>query len=250
MLEQLFTPNTIAVIGASRTPGKVGHDILKNLVQGGFAGEIVAINPAAQEVLGRPCFADISKSGKTVDLAIIAVPKDHVKIAVKDAINGGAKAVVVVAAGFKELGREGLHREQEIAELCAGRGVRLLGPNCLGLINTAHKMNASFAGAIPMGGSISVISQSGALSTAILDLAMGRHLGLAKIVSIGNKADISEVDLLRYLARDEQTKVIAGYLEDIISGDDFIKAAEEAASNKPVVILKSGTTTAGMKAEA
>jgi acetyl coenzyme A synthetase (ADP forming)-like protein len=248
MLEKLFYPKTVAVIGASRSRGKVGHDIVKNLVSGGFSGTIVPVNPSATEVLSLPCYPDLSGFGGSVDLAVIAVPRSLVLQAVEDSIKAGAGAVAVITAGFKETGEEGAQLEKSVAAACRRAQVRLLGPNCLGLINTEHKLNASFAGQMPETGFISVVSQSGALSTAILDLAAGRHLGLAKMVSIGNKADLSEVELLRALAADRQTRVIVGYLEDISSGDEFIKAAEEASSSKPVVILKSGTTIAGQKA--
>lgn len=248
MLESLLYPKSIAVIGASRTPGKVGHDILANLIENQFAGTIVPINPTVDELLELPCYKNLSEYNGTIDLSIIAVPKTIVFDAVKMSVNAGAKAIIIITSGFKETGAEGAELEIQIAELCKNRGIRLLGPNCLGLINSDHNMNASFAGIMPEKGSISVVSQSGALITSILDSAAGRHLGLAKVVSIGNKADLSEVDLLQALARDEQTKVIVGYLEDISSGDIFVKAADEASSNKPVIILKSGTTEAGLKA--
>ncbi len=244
----MLYPESIAVIGASRTPGKVGHDIVANLIGSGFSGTIVPVNPSANEVLGLTCYPNLAKYGGTIDMGIIAIPKQFVLDAAKMSIDAGAKAVVVITAGFKETGSEGLALEKKLTDLCKARRVRLLGPNCLGLINTDHDMNASFAGQMPERGFISVLSQSGALSTSILDLAAGRHLGLAKLVSIGNKADLTEVDLLLALARDEQTNVIVGYLEDISSGDNFVKAAEEASSVKPVVILKSGTTAAGLKA--
>ncbi|MEW6428792.1 MAG: acetate--CoA ligase alpha subunit [Thermodesulfobacteriota bacterium] len=248
MLSSLFYPQSVAVIGASRTPGKVGHDIVVNLAAGGFAGRIHPVNPAAAEVAGLPCLKAIGEAPEKVDLAIIAVPRPLVEEAVGQVVRAGVKGVVVITAGFKETGEEGAAFEQRLADLCRRHRVRMLGPNCLGFLNTDNGLNASFAGAMPAKGNISVISQSGALATAILDLVKGRHLGLAKMVSIGNKADISEVDLLRYLAHDEQTRVIVGYLEDIVAGDEFIKAAEEASSRKPVVILKAGTTMAGLKA--
>ena len=247
-LSGLLSPQTVAVIGASRSPGKVGHDILANLVKGGFRGNIVPVNPAAPEVLGMPCVADLKAHAGTIDLSLIAVPRPLVKEAVKSSLQAGARAIAIITAGFKESGAEGAALELQLAEMCAARQVRLLGPNCLGLINTEHHMNASFAGRMPEKGGISVISQSGALCTAILDMAAGRHLGLAKLISIGNKADLSENDLLLALAADEQTRVIIAYLEDIASGDDFVKAAAEASSHKPVVILKAGTTKAGQQA--
>ncbi len=250
MLEALFSPDSVAVIGASRTPGKVGHDVFANLVKGGFPGIIVAINPAADEVLGYPCYESLKAYGKEIELCVIAVPRSLVEQAVKDAVAAGAGAVIIITAGFKEVGEEGAALEKGLAEFCRSRRVRLLGPNCLGLLNTSAKLNASFAGSMPVEGSISILSQSGALCTAFLDLAASRHLGLQKVVSIGNKAEVTEVDLLRALAADQQTRVIVGYLEDISNGDEFIKAAEEASVQKPVVILKSGTTAAGQKAAA
>ncbi|MFU8818841.1 MAG: acetate--CoA ligase family protein [Desulfurivibrio sp.] len=247
-LHTLLYPSSIAIIGASRTPGKVGHDILANLIAGGFAGELLPVNPATTEILGLPCLPLLKGADKKIDLAVIAVPRPLVEAAVTDALAAGAGAVVVITAGFKEMDAEGAALEKRLAALCAAHQARLLGPNCLGLINSRQRMNASFAAKMPTQGDISVISQSGALATAILDLAAGRHLGLAKLISIGNKADISEVDLLQALAADPDTKVIIAYLEDINSGEEFIKAATETSSRKPVVILKSGTTAAGQQA--
>lgn len=249
-LDVLFQPESVAVVGASRNPGKVGHDILANLLRDGFQGTIVPVNPSADELLGVPCFPSLGEYGKSVDLVVIAVPQPLVRGVVEDCVSVKAKGVIITAAGFRESGPEGLAVEQDLVEFCRRHDIRILGPNCLGLINTENRLNASFAGAMPKSGGISIFSQSGALCTAMLDLAVGRHLGLAKLISIGNKADLSEVDILSYLAKDEQTTVIVGYLEDISSGNNFVKAAEEAASIKPVVILKAGTTAAGLKAAA
>jgi acetyltransferase len=249
MLNELLAPRSIAVIGASRTPGKVGNAILSNLIQAGFQGQLVPVNPSAGEILGRPCYADISawKEGP-LDLAIIVVPIAAVHEAVARAVSRGAQAVVVITAGFREVGGEGKRQEETLARFCRERGVRLMGPNCLGLINTHHHLNASFAAQMPAPGAISIISQSGALCTAILDWAEQHHLGLAKLISIGNKADLSEVDFMAALARDDQTRVIVGYLESIASGDEFVRMAEATAAAKPVVILKAGTTGAGVRA--
>ncbi len=248
MLEALLTPTSIAVIGASRKPGKVGHEIVANLVDAAFKGEIVPVNPACKEILGLKCYPDLKEHGGKIDLAVIAIPTKAVKEAVERSIRAGAQAVVIITAGFKEVGEEGAFLERELADLCTSRGVRLLGPNCLGLINTHHRMNASFANRMPAVGNISIISQSGALCTAILDWAAARHLGLAKLVSIGNKADLDETDFLTAFAGDEESKVIVGYLESIVSGDAFVRAAEAAASVKPVVVMKAGTTESGSKA--
>jgi len=248
MLESLLFPENIAVVGASRTPGKVGHEIVANLLDGGFAGKIVPVNPSADEVLGLKCYGALRGSGHKVDLSVIAVPAKFVPAAIEDSIEAGAKAVTVITAGFKEVGNEGAELEQHVTEICSRRGVRLLGPNCLGLINTYHRMNASFAKHMPLQGGISVLSQSGALCTAILDWAAARGMGLAKLVSIGNKADLNEIDLLEAFAEDEQTKVVVCYLESIDSGSEFVRAAESTASSKPVVVLKAGVTQAGVKA--
>jgi acetyl coenzyme A synthetase (ADP forming)-like protein len=248
MLDFLLYPKSIAVIGASRTPGKVGYEVLANLIEGGFEGQILSVNPSASEILGLSCLDDLNKCKDNIDLAIITLPAQSVLKAVESSTKAGAKAIAVVTAGFRETGAEGTKLQSEIAKLCAQAGARLLGPNCLGLINTEHRMNASFSKRMPKAGGISVLSQSGAVCTAMLDWAMNRGLGLAKVVSIGNKADLNETDFLSTFAVDEQTKVIVGYLENITSGEDFIKAARKAASAKPLVLLRAGVTKAGMKA--
>ncbi|MCD6198599.1 MAG: acetate--CoA ligase family protein [Deltaproteobacteria bacterium] len=248
MLEALLHPKNVAVIGASRTPGKVGYEIVANLINGGFAGNIIPVNPSADQILGLKCYKTLKNYEGTVDLGIVTVPRQNVMAATQSSIEAGVKALAVITAGYRETGEEGARLEQELAGLCRAHNVRLLGPNCLGIMNRHHHMNASFAGDMPEAGGISVFSQSGALCTAIVDSSVTGHFGLAKLVSLGNKADLTEVDFLRALARDDDTKVIVGYLEDIASGDEFVKAAEDACSVKPVVILKAGTTPAGLKA--
>jgi len=248
MLEFLLYPKTVAIMGASRTPGKVGNAVVTNLIEGGFEGEIVPVNPSGGDLLGRKFYTSLEEYGSPIDMSVIAVPTAAVKEAVLSSLKAKAKAVVIITAGFKEVDEKGARLEAEIAGLCKSAGARLMGPNCLGLINTHHKMNATFATHMPAAGGISVLSQSGALCAAILDLAAARKLGLATLLSIGNKADLSEIDFLSAFADDEKTKVIVGYLESIGSGDEFIRVAEAVATIKPVVILKAGTTSAGSKA--
>ena len=250
MLEHLFFPEKVAVIGASRQPGKVGHDILANLVKGGFTGEIIPVNPSGGTLFDLKVYPSLREYPGTVDQAVVAVPKPHVLPSVKDALAKGAKSIVMITAGFKETGEEGAALERELAELCHRSGARLVGPNCLGLLNTRNRLNSSFAGNLPKTGKIGIFSQSGALCTSILDLAEGRNLGLSKLISIGNKADINEDHLLEYFAGDPDTDVIVGYLENIVAGDSFIKTATDTCSLKPVIILKSGTSQAGQKAAA
>ena len=248
MLDRLFSPKSIAVIGASKTVGKVGHLTVSNLVQSGFKGPIIPVNSAGGELLGLKVYPKLADYPDPVDLVVIAVPAEMVPVAAQEAVKKKAGAIVVVASGFKEMGPQGRALEDELTEICRKGKVRLLGPNCLGVINTAIHLNASFSKRLPQAGQLAIFSQSGALCTAMMDIADERELGVSKAVSIGNKADITEVDILSALAHDDATKVIVGYLEDISDGDKFVKAAEEASSKKPVVILKAGTTTAGSKA--
>jgi acetyl coenzyme A synthetase (ADP forming)-like protein len=248
MLETLLYPNSVAVMGASRTPGKVGYAVVANLVQGGFAGEIVPVNPAGGHLLGLKVYSSLEEYGKPIDLSVIVVPVPAVKEAVASSLKRNAKLVIIITAGFKEVDEAGARLEAEIADLCRTHGARLLGPNSLGLINTHHRLNAAFASHMPQAGGISVLSQSGALCSAILDWAASRNVGIASLVSLGNKADLCETDFLAAYRNDDKTKVVAGYLEGITNGDEFIRVAESLATVKPVVILKGGTTAAGSKA--
>ncbi|MGO9003192.1 MAG: acetate--CoA ligase family protein [Limisphaerales bacterium] len=248
MLETLLYPKAIAVIGASRNPDKVGYAVLANLVNNGFKGPIVPVNLDADEILGLKCYKSLGEYKDPIDLSIIMVGGKYVKDALQSSIKAGAKSVIVITAGFKEVGAAGAKAEQELVEICRAGGVRMVGPNCLGVLNTDHHMNATFAPSVPPPGKISVISQSGALCVAILDWAAEQKLGLGKVISFGNKADLNEVDFIQTLAEDKETRVIAGYLESIKEGDKFLRIAEQAASIKPVVILKVGVTQAGAKA--
>jgi acetyltransferase len=248
MLESLLYPQSLAIIGASRHPGKVGHALVANLLQSGYPGRLVLVNPQAPEILGMKSYRSLEEYSGKLDLSVIVVGQQWVKEALQSSIKAGAKTVVVITAGFKEVGPQGAAAERELVELCRAHQVRLMGPNCLGVLNTHHAMNATFARSMPPAGGISVISQSGALCVAILDWAVSQKLGLGKVISFGNKADLDEVDFLQALADDKETNVIAGYLESIKEGDRFLRAAEEAAAVKPVVVLKVGITQAGAKA--
>ena len=248
-LRRFYIPKSVAVIGASRNPDKVGYAVLANLVNSGFKGPIVPVNPGADEILGLKCYKSLDEYDGQIDL------EHHHgggqvregRIAAARSMPG-AKSVIVITAGFREVGAEGAKAEQELVEICQAAGVRMVGPNCLGVLNTDHTMNATFAPSVPPPGKISVISQSGALCVAILDWAANQKLGLGKVISFGNKADLNEVDFIQTLAEDKATKVIAGYLESIKEGDKFLRIAEQAAAVKPVVILKVGITQAGAKA--
>jgi len=248
MLKELLYPKSLAVIGASRSPGKVGYELMANLTRGGFKGDIVPVSLSATEIMGLKCYKDIKAYKKPIDLGVVAVPTKVCAEAVKSCINAGAKAIITITAGFKEVGAEGLALEKELTGICKKNGVRMLGPNCIGALNTANGLNATFAPAMPPPGKISIISQSGALCVAILDWCASKKIGVAKVVSLGNKADLDEVDFLEAFADDKETSVIVGYLENINEGSKFLQVAEQCAGRKPMVVLKAGTTQAGAKA--
>ncbi|MFB0527817.1 MAG: acetate--CoA ligase alpha subunit [bacterium] len=248
MLEKLFDPKSIAVIGASRQEGKVGYSILKNLLQYGYQGKIYPINPKAEEILRTRTYPTIFSVEGEIDLAIIAIPSQLVPSILKDCVNRRIGAVIIISAGFKESSKQGSQLERELVEIIKNSRMRVLGPNCLGIIDTASSLNASFAAGMPSPGNIAFFSQSGALCTAVLDWALEEEVGFSKFISLGNKADIDEVDLLLTLAEDRETKVILGYLEGVSNGTRFMEVAREVSREKPVIITKSGRTQAGARA--
>lgn len=250
MIDAFFNPESVAIIGASRDSGKLGYAVLRNLVESGFQGEIFPINPGAQEILGYPSFASISALPKTPDLAVIVIPYPAVPAAVEECGKKGIKAVIVISAGFRETGRDGLELELKMLATAQRYGMRLIGPNCLGVIDTHRPLNVTFAaGGMPPKGTIAFMSQSGALGTAVLDMSLsGKHVGFSKFISLGNKGDVDEISLIKYLADDPTTKVILSYSEGLPNGQEFMKAAREVSRKKPIILLKSGVTQAGMKA--
>ena len=254
-LRAIFEPQSVAVVGASTTPGKVGHDIFHNILMGGFKGVIYPVNPSARAISGVRAYRGISEIPDDLDLAIIILPPKPAEAAVREAADKGVKGLVIVSAGFKEVGGEGVLIENRIVELCRERGVRLVGPNCLGVINPnpSFRLNASFSARMPAPGNISFISQSGALCTAVLDFAADRNFGFSKFISIGNKADVDELDVLRYLHEDIETEVIMMYLEALNRGPEFIEEVREITSGArrtPILAIKSGRTALGAKAAA
>ncbi|MDQ7787042.1 MAG: acetate--CoA ligase [Thermodesulfovibrionales bacterium] len=248
MLNSFFSPKSIAVIGASRTPGKVGFDILKNIIQYDYEGRIYPINPSADEILGKKSYPSLADVPDNVDLAVVVVPAKNVLEVIEQCGKKKIRSAIIITAGFKESGVEGARLEHELAYKAAEAGVRFVGPNCLGIIDTHAKMNASFAAGMPAQGGIGFFSQSGALCLAVLDRALPDGIGFSKFISMGNKADITDTDIMRSLAEDENTKVILGYIEGVSDGKKFMEVANEVSKKKPLIILKSGTTSAGAKA--
>lgn len=243
-----FDPKSIAVIGASRESGKVGHEILVNLVRGGYTGTIYPVNAKATEIEGLRCYPDVLSIKECPALALIVVPAKAVPTVVEQCGGKGVKAAVIITAGFKEIGEAGAQLEQKIVQIARNHNMRLIGPNCLGLLSPGTRLNASFGGDLPRAGAIGYLSQSGALLAAILDMANEREIGFSKLVSIGNKADINELDLIKAMGSDADTRVIAGYLESISDGNAFVREAEKISHEKPILLMKSGGTGAGAAA--
>ena len=241
-------PRSIAVIGASRDPKKVGHKIFRNLLESGYEGGLYPVNPKATELLGIKCYRSVMDVQGEVDLAVIAVPAKIVPAVAEECGEKGVKGLVVISAGFSETGREGTKLERQLVSICRKYGMRLQGPNCLGIINTRNHMNASFASVNPKLGKIAFISQSGALGSAILNWANQNDVGFTSFISLGNEADLTATDFIEALEDDEETRVIGLYIEGVKDGERFVKITEKVTKKKPIVALKAGTTDVGMRA--
>jgi acetyltransferase len=248
VLREFFTPRAIAVVGASRDTGKVGHAVFANLLSGGFAGPVYPVNAAAPEILGHPAYPSLEALPGPVDLAVVVVPAAAAIGVVEECGRLGIRAAIVISAGFRESGPAGAALERRLLDAARAGGVRILGPNCLGLIATRSGVNASFAPLMPEHGSISFLSQSGALGTAILDWAAGERIGLAHFVSLGNKSDVSEVDLIREWTSDPDTGVVVAYLESITDGVAFVDAVSSLVDRVPFIALTAGSSDAGARA--
>lgn len=247
-LEKLFNPASVAVIGASRTPGKIGYAIVNNIISSGYRGNLYPINPREEEILGKKCYKRVGDVPEKIDLAVISVPAALVLGVAEECGQAGIKNLVVITAGFKEVGKEGAALEEELIAVTKKYGMRMLGPNCLGLMDTHTPINASFAANSPLRGEIAFLSQSGALCASILDWSLEKGLGFSKFVSLGNKADLNEVDFIADAAEDPYSKVIVGYIENVVDGQRFVEVAREASLKKPIILIKSGTSKAGAQA--
>jgi len=247
----LFDPKSIAVIGASAQEGKVGHDILKNLLTQGYAGEVYPVNPKGGEILGKKAYVSVKEIPGDVDLAVIVIPAQFVAAALMECGEKRIPSVVVISAGFSEVHTdEGSALEKELQKIADDHHIRLIGPNCLGIVRPGIGMNASFAKDLPPAGNIAVVSQSGAMGVALMDGAIDAGLGLSMFVSIGNKAATDESDMLQLLANDQSTTVVGFYLESIKDGRRFLDVAKNVASKKRIVLLKAGISSRGAKAAA
>lgn len=246
-LDPIFKPQSIAVVGASRKAGSIGREILHDLIEYNFHGKVFPVNPKADNIHSIKAFPNVCAIPDPVDLAIIVVPRDAVLAAVDDCGKKGVKGLVVITAGFGETGEEGRSIERELGERIRRYGMRMVGPNCMGVINTdpAVRMDATFAPALPLAGRIGFMSQSGALGVAILNIARQLDIGFSYFVSMGNKTNVSGNDLLLYWEDDERTDLILMYLESFGDPRRFVQTARRITKRKPIVAVKSGRTPAG-----
>lgn len=247
-LDAFFSPRAIAVVGASRNPQKLGYVLLDNLIRSRFLGPVYPVNPNAEAVLGRAAYAHVDEVPGPVDLAVLAVPAAAVPGVIQECGRKDVRAAVIITAGFRETGAQGAALEREALARARAGNVRLIGPNSLGIINTFANLNATFAESPPHQYEIAVVSQSGAMATAILDWARAIDVGFSKFASLGNMADVDEVEMLDYLRDDPQTKVIVSYLEGFSDGRRFLETAMRVTAVKPLVIMKVGRSAAGARA--
>ena len=249
-LDCIFHPRSVAVIGASEREGSVGRTLLWNLIRSPFGGTVFPVNPQRHSILGIKSYPDIANVPEVVDLVVIATPAATVPQVIRECVAAGVKGAIIVSAGFKEIGEAGAALEREILTEARKGGMRIIGPNCLGLMNPLVGLNATFAGAIARAGNVAFISQSGALCTSILDWSLGENVGFSAFVSIGSMLDVGWGDLIEYLGDDPHTQSIVLYMESIGDAHAFLSAAREVAMDKPIIVLKVGHTEAAAKAAA
>jgi acetyltransferase len=248
MLDSLFAPRGIAVIGASRDRAKLGYGVARNLIASGYTGAIRLINPRADQILGHRCYPSIEAAPDPIDLVSVIVPAASVPQTIEACGQRGIQWAIIVSGGFRETNRAGAELEQQIVEIARRYRMRLIGPNCIGLIDTHVPFNTTFIKSVPNPGEIAFVSQSGAICQAVIDWGTGMGFGFSRIASLGNQADLSEADVITALASDPNTRVITMYLEGVKDGPQFRRAAGEAAREKSIVALKVGRTTAGKRA--
>ena len=252
-IESMFSPTSIAVLGASNRKGSVGNAVMINIISGGFAGKLYPVNPSSETILGLKCYSSILEIAEPVDLAIIIIPSKVVPRVLEECGKKGVNAAVIISAGFKEIGEQGKILEDKVKGVAKSYGIRILGPNCIGFINTDPKvsLNASFTKGMPKSGDIALVSQSGAICVAMLEYAKTRNVGFSKVFSTGNKADLNENDLITIFANDDATKVILMYIEDLVDGRKFIEIASritgDSEKRRPILALKVGESAIGAK---
>lgn len=246
-LEKLFNPASVAIVGASEEEGTVGNVLAKNILTLGYQGKIYLVNPKHETILGQKCYKSLIEISEPVDLAVVAIPAKFVVSEIEKNADK-IKNYIIISAGFSEIGPEGKEREEALKKIADEKNLNILGPNCLGVINPHIKLNATFAGGMPTLGNIALVSQSGALLVAIMDIAQKVNMKFSLVISVGNKMDVDEAEMLDYLAHDEKTRVIGMYLEGIKNGQKFIAKAADVSRIKPIIILKVGKTQRAQQA--
>ncbi|MET0132715.1 MAG: CoA-binding protein, partial [Kibdelosporangium sp.] len=246
VMTRLMNPKAVAVIGASDQDGKIGNSVMKNLINGGYAGEIYPINPKADEILGKKAYASVTAIPGDVDVAVFAIPAKFVPGALEECGDKGIPAAVLIPSGFAETGNHEL--QDQIVEIARRRGIRMLGPNIYGYYYTPQNLCATFCTPYDVKGGVALTSQSGGIGMAILGFARSTKMGVSAIVGLGNKSDVDEDDLITYFEQDDNTNVVAMHLEDLKDGRAFVGAAKEMTKRKPVIVLKAGRTAMGARA--
>lgn len=249
-LDAFFKPNSVAIVGASRSEEKVGHVILRRMIEIGFQGNLYPVNPSAEEILNLKCYPSLSQIPDRVDLVIVAVRAEATPEVIEEAAERGTKGALVISGGFSEVGNSEL--ERKLIETARRYGIRVIGPNCLGIFDPKNKLDTLFLPERvvprPKEGSVAVLTQSGSLGSTVLTMMRKEGIGISKFVSYGNRADVDEGELIEYLMDDEDTKVIAAYIESIADGRKFMESIKRASERKPVVVLKGGKTQSGNRA--
>ncbi len=247
-LEPFFAPRGVAIIGASASPTKLSYGILRNLTSYGYSGQIAPVNPKEDQILGHKSYPDISAVPDPVDLAVIVLPAQVTPGVLEDCGKRGVKAVIVISGGFKEIGPEGAAMEKSLVTIARRYNMRMIGPNCVGTLDMYTGLNTTFINGQPARGGIGFVSQSGAVAGGVVETIRDKFIGFSMFATLGNEADVTETDMIEYLAKDEHTKVITSYVEAIHDGQRFIQAARKVSPHKPIVMLKAGRTSAGARA--
>jgi len=245
-LDSIFKPKSVAIIGASRSPGKIGYEILRNIKEYGYKGKIYPVNPAAEEILDIKCYHSVLDVPGTIDLAIISIPARFVPPIIDQLAKKGTRAAVVISSGFSEVGNKEL--EEDLIQRARKAGIRIVGPNVFGVLYSPTRLNATFGPRDVRPGNIAFITQSGALGIALMGWTVTEKIGLSAVVSVGNKADIDDSDLLSWFRKDENTNVVLIYMEGIADGRKFMREAQLTTQFKPIIVLKAGRSKKGMAA--
>jgi acetyltransferase len=245
-LDAIFAPKNVAVIGATEKAGSVGRTLLWNLISNPFGGTVFPVNPKRPSILGIKAYPNIAAVPEPVDLAVIVTPASTVPGVIGECVEAGVKGAIIISAGFKEVGEEGIQLERNILQQARQGKMRIIGPNCLGVMNPVSGLNATFANAIARPGNVGFISQSGALCTSILDWSFRENVGFSAFISIGSMLDVNWGDLIYYLGDDPATRSIVIYMESIGDARAFLSAAREVALTKPIIVIKAGRTEAAV----